>query len=181
MMQHPDMQQLRQRVTASAHLGPLDAEETQSYIEHRLHLVGWNGNPAFEAAAYQDIYNFSGGIPRQINVLCDRLLLAGFLGEKTLIGSEDVHEVFKEFGNELGGSPERVDENDSDELITANRPSNVMPLPALPMNQDAEGVLLAGLLEQVNLLKESASSTARVLDQLMRAKRPRVKRSNGDH
>ena len=52
MMQSPRMQQLRQRVIASYHLGPLDAAEAQAYIEHRLHHVGWNDDPAFDAACF---------------------------------------------------------------------------------------------------------------------------------
>ena len=49
MMQSAQMQQLRQRVIASYHLGPMDAAETQAYIEHRLNHVGWNGDPRFDA------------------------------------------------------------------------------------------------------------------------------------
>ena len=82
MMQGPQMQQLRQRVIASYHLGPLDKSETQAYIEHRLNHVGWKGDPQFEPATFDLIHTVSGGIPRRINTLCNRLLLAGFLGEK---------------------------------------------------------------------------------------------------
>src|SRR5438874_1890287 len=87
MMQSPQMQQLRQRVIASYHLGPLDRAETQAYIEHRLHHVGWNEDPRFELACFDLIHTWSGGIPRRINTLCNRLMLAVFLGEKHGIGS----------------------------------------------------------------------------------------------
>ncbi len=56
--------------------------ETQAYIEHRLNHVGWKGDPQFEPAAFDLIHTVTGGIPRRINTLCNRLLLAGFLGEK---------------------------------------------------------------------------------------------------
>src|SRR6476469_1696118 len=82
MMQGPQMQQLRQRVIASYHLGPMDKTETQAYVEHRLAHVGWKGDPTFEPAAFDLIYQLSGGIPRRINTLCNRLLLSGYLGEK---------------------------------------------------------------------------------------------------
>ena len=59
MMQGPQMQQLRQRVTASYHLGPLDRAETQAYIEHRLHHVGWAGDPEFEPACFDLIHSFA--------------------------------------------------------------------------------------------------------------------------
>ena len=94
------MQQLRQRVTASYHLGPMDAPETQAYIEHRLHTVGWNGDPSFSADAYAAIYDYSGGIPRTTNSLCDRLLLMGYLEELHSFGENEVNEVIRDIAQE---------------------------------------------------------------------------------
>ena len=100
MLQSPHMQQLRQRVIASCHIGPMDAEETRGYIEHRLKCAGWNNNPQFGDDAHEAIFNASGGVPRRINLLCDRLLLFGFLSGKTAYGAEDVNEVAKEIYDE---------------------------------------------------------------------------------
>ncbi len=69
LMQGPELQQLRQRVTASYHLGPMDRAETQAYVEHRLRHVGWSNDPRFEDGAFDAIYTFSAGIPRRINTL----------------------------------------------------------------------------------------------------------------
>ena len=102
MMQAPSMQQLRQRVIASYHLGPLDREETQAYIEHRLHHVGWKDDPAFEPACFDVIHGMTGGIPRRINTLCNRLMLAGFLGEKHVLEPSDVHAIAREIREEMG-------------------------------------------------------------------------------
>jgi putative secretion ATPase (PEP-CTERM system associated) len=102
MMQSPQMQQLRQRVIASYHLGPLDVSETQAYIEHRLRHVGWNNNPRFAAACFPLIHSLTGGIPRRINTLCNRLLLAGFLGERHVIEVDDVQAVAHEMQDEVG-------------------------------------------------------------------------------
>jgi putative secretion ATPase (PEP-CTERM system associated) len=102
MMQGPQMQQLRQRVTASYHLGSLDRNETKAYVEHRLAHVGWKGDPRFEAAALELIHTASGGIPRRINTLCNRLLLAGFLGEKHAFDAGDVQAIAREIHDELG-------------------------------------------------------------------------------
>src|SRR5215510_6323750 len=96
MMQSPQMQQLRQRVIASYHLGPLDKAETQAYIEHRLHHVGWKDDPRFDPACFELIHSLSGGIPRRINTLCNRLMLAGFLGEKHALEVADVHAIARE-------------------------------------------------------------------------------------
>jgi putative secretion ATPase (PEP-CTERM system associated) len=104
MMQGTQMQQLRQRVIASYHLGPLDKNETKSYIEHRLAHVGWTGDPQFSAEAFDLVYDATGGIPRRINTLCNRLLLAGFLGEKHAFEGPDVAAIVREIRDELGPS-----------------------------------------------------------------------------
>jgi hypothetical protein len=95
------MQQLRQRVVASYHLGPLDAGETRGYIEHRLRTVGWQGNPGFDDEAFAALHRFAGGIPRRINTTCDRLLLFGFLEEKSHFGEAEVNEVIADLKNEV--------------------------------------------------------------------------------
>nr|CCF78692.1 ATPase [Rubrivivax gelatinosus S1] len=100
ILQRPEMEQFRQRVAATCHIGPLDAEETQRYIEHRLKCAGSTGKPSFEPAAFDGIFQATGGIPRRINTVCDRLLLAGFLAGKTHLGVDDVAEVVREFQQE---------------------------------------------------------------------------------
>ncbi|WP_296444428.1 XrtA/PEP-CTERM system-associated ATPase [Rhodoferax sp. UBA5149] len=100
ILQSPTMQQLRQRVTATCHIGPLDLEETRGYIEHRLNCAGASGRPTFDSAAFEAIYKASGGIPRRINLICDRVLLLGFLGNKDAFGLEDVSEVVNEIHDE---------------------------------------------------------------------------------
>ena len=97
----PDMEQLRQRVTASCHLGPLDAAETEAYILHRLRTVGWRDDPSFGSDAFVAIYQHTGGIPRKINVLCDRLLLMGRLDEKHAFTGTEVAEVITELQQEF--------------------------------------------------------------------------------
>jgi general secretion pathway protein A len=94
------MQQLRQRVTASYHLGPMDGAETQAYIEHRLHTVGWNNDPAFSPAAFAAIHEYTGGIPRKTNSLCDRLMLMGFLEEMHSFSEDDVNAVIRDIDQE---------------------------------------------------------------------------------
>ena len=102
MMQSPEMQQLRQRVIASYHLGPLDKAETQAYIEHRLKHVGWKDDPRFEPECFDLVYELTGGIPRRINTLCNRLLLAAFLAEKHVISTSDVQAIAREILEEMG-------------------------------------------------------------------------------
>lgn len=85
VMRSEGFEQLRQRVIASYHLRPLDFAETQEYIEHRLLTAGWNGDPKITADVYGRIFEFTRGVPRRINTLCDRLLLYGSLEELHVI------------------------------------------------------------------------------------------------
>ena len=73
------MEQLRQRVITACHLGTLDAKDTGNYIAHRLRLANWRGDPSFSLRSFELIHRLSGGVPRRINQICDRLLLYGYL------------------------------------------------------------------------------------------------------
>jgi putative secretion ATPase (PEP-CTERM system associated) len=97
----PAMLQLRQRVIASYHLGPMDAQETRAYIEHRLHTVGWNGDPSLTDDAHAAIFAYTGGIPRKTNTLMDRVLLMGFLEEMHTFTEADIAEVIKDIADEF--------------------------------------------------------------------------------
>lgn len=86
------MEQLRQRVTTYYHIYPLNAEETKKYIKHRLRIAGSDGSLIFDDRAMDNIYIYSGGIPRRINNLCDRVLLTGFIKESRTINADIVYE-----------------------------------------------------------------------------------------
>jgi putative secretion ATPase (PEP-CTERM system associated) len=104
----PEMEQLRQRVIAACHVGPMSAAETRDYIHHRLRCAGSTGDPKIDDAAHHALYQASGGIPRRINALCDRLLLLGFLGDKKTFGMEDVQEVVSEMGTQVGAGSQTI-------------------------------------------------------------------------
>ncbi|MSQ50353.1 MAG: DUF2075 domain-containing protein [Betaproteobacteria bacterium] len=90
-----------QRVIAACHIGPLDSDETQGYIQHRLAHAGSIKRIEFLEEAYLQIFEASGGIPRRINSICERLLLAGFLDEKRSFARDDVAKVVAELDDEL--------------------------------------------------------------------------------
>ena len=105
----PELNQLRQRVLASYHLGPLSPEETRSYIEHRLHAVGWTDRPFWEAEAFGEVHAATDGIPRRINRLCSRVMLYAALEESSVITGEMVqdtaHELLADIGSESAVMP----------------------------------------------------------------------------
>ncbi|HJV74473.1 MAG TPA: XrtA/PEP-CTERM system-associated ATPase [Noviherbaspirillum sp.] len=101
-MLSPDMEQLRQRVIAAYHLGPLDYLETCAYIQHRLRTAGWKNDPQITDAAYSAIHDYTGGIPRKINTLCDRLFLMGALEELHVFDEAELQTVISEVQREFG-------------------------------------------------------------------------------
>ncbi|WP_220719038.1 XrtA/PEP-CTERM system-associated ATPase [Agarivorans litoreus] len=117
----PEMEQFRQRIIASCHLKPLDAEQTQGYILHRLKQVGWNENPKLDDDIFQQIADFTKGIPRKINIFADRLFLYAFLEDLHAISQADVAAVIEEMGGELSGSlqgtPEQQGVSDIDAVL----------------------------------------------------------------
>jgi len=100
ILQRPEMEQFRQRVAATCHIGPLDEDETQRYIEHRLKCAGSSGKPSFDPEVFPLIHKASQGIPRRINSLCDRLLLLGFMAGKTHLAAADINEVLRDIAQE---------------------------------------------------------------------------------
>ncbi len=96
-----DTEQLRQRVLASYHLGPLTPSETRSYVEHRLRTVGWHDDPHWQDTAFDAVYGQTSGIPRRINTLCSRVLLLGALEEAHVIDADMVETTAAELREDL--------------------------------------------------------------------------------
>jgi general secretion pathway protein A len=153
LMQGPELQQLRQRVIASYHLGPMDRTETQAYVEHRLHHVGWNNDPRFEPGAFDSIYTFSAGIPRRINTLCNRLLLAAMLSEEHLISAASVESTAEEMKLELSSATGAVT------AVGAGGRSDGRTVDTEPM---------IGLEERVMRLERAMTATLDLLQQMRR-------------
>jgi len=99
----PNLDQLRQRVLTSYHLGPLGQEETRAYIEHRMNAVGWSNDPHWDDEAFTAVFSHTGGIPRRINRLCSRVLLYGVLEETHHITAAIVDMTAIELAQDLEG------------------------------------------------------------------------------
>jgi general secretion pathway protein A len=152
-----DAEQLRQRVLASFHLGPLPETETQLYIEHRLKMVGWEGNPAWEPGAFAAIQRHTGGTPRRINTLCSRLLQFGALDECTLITADMVNEVATEMAEALNGGPQ-------------DQPSGYEPPPMRhgPAEKRPEGLGQDDILHRIEALEEVTGRQDRVFQRIVK-------------
>ena len=99
---HPQLEQLRQRVIAAHHLDAMELAEVQPYIEHRLKCVGWSGNPKFDQRVYTELFEASGGVPRRINQICNRLMMLGAVDQRSRIDGAMLSQVLEEL--ELDGT-----------------------------------------------------------------------------
>jgi general secretion pathway protein A len=95
LLARDDMRQLAQRVTARYHLDPISLEETGAYIRHRLQICGAS-QPLFSRRAIDRIQRLSGGVPRLINVLCDRAMLGAYVEGKSQVDAKVIHKAARE-------------------------------------------------------------------------------------
>jgi len=128
ILQRPEMEQFRQRVAATCHIGPLDAEETRGYIEHRLKQAGATDKPTWGEGAFDAVHRATRGIPRRINAVCDRVLLLGFLNGRSDLTAADVNEVVRELEEEAAVPPRKPAPGDSEPGELDGAPSVPAPL-----------------------------------------------------
>ena len=92
LLARPELRQLAQRITARYHLNPLSSEETAGYVKHRMRVAGATAE-AFTPASLAEVHRLSGGVPRIINVICDRALLGAFTHEDHRVGGKLVRDA----------------------------------------------------------------------------------------
>src|SRR5690349_18510286 len=100
-LNNPKLRQLRQRITVRYHLPPLSRYEVNQYIQHRLEVAGAKGAPYFTQLALWRVYRYSQGIPRLLNAICDKALLAGFVSQCEKIGFRMVGRAVRELEGNL--------------------------------------------------------------------------------
>lgn len=162
------MEQFRQRVIASCHLGPMDGGETQRYVEHRLRKVGWTDRPRFEPEAFARIHALTAGVPRRVNLLCSRILLSAYLSGDDLIRASVVDAVADEARSEVGDSAVEPTTSHADplRLDTSSAPTVAMPRLRRPVSASggpmlcvaadgADDVRMAMLLRALQQRKEA--------------------------
>ncbi|QCB54102.1 DUF2075 domain-containing protein [Sphingopyxis sp. PAMC25046] len=125
----PTLEQLRQRVIATHHLDPMEPEEVEPYILHRLGKVGWTGNPSFSPDAFEEIFDYSEGVPRKLNVLVSRLLLYGAVEQMSRITAQNVRSVVAEIEADRGIDASTLAPLPVEEVVAAAATA-VAPTPA---------------------------------------------------
>ncbi|MDD5495540.1 MAG: XrtA-associated ATPase [Candidatus Omnitrophica bacterium] len=95
-LEAPELVQLRQRIGVRFHLTPLDGDDVKNYIYHRLAVAGSDGQIQFDDAALKEVHRYSGGIPRIINMICDKALLLAYVMETRMVISSIVERSIRE-------------------------------------------------------------------------------------
>jgi hypothetical protein len=100
-----DLRQLKQRIGIRYHLTPLSAGETGEYIAHRMNVAGATGSMIFDKGAVDAVFAYAGGVPRMINIVCDRALVAGYGANHRRIGKTLILETVEDIeGAEFGAA-----------------------------------------------------------------------------
>jgi type II secretory pathway predicted ATPase ExeA len=97
-LDNPHMEQFAQRVRLRYHIRALTETETGGYIHHRLEVAGAGSNDLFEAQVFPEIFRYTGGVPRLINVLCDTALVCGFADAHASVSPAVMDTAIKELG-----------------------------------------------------------------------------------
>ena len=116
----PENKAIRQRMTVNYNIPPLSRDETEKYIEYRMSVAGAN-RKIFDKSAIREIYQFTNGYPRVINVICDRALLTGFISSSQQINKKIIQECITELDISLATEanlPSRKEEKPADNSRT---------------------------------------------------------------
>jgi len=135
----PGLEQLRQRVIATHHLEAMARDEVEAYVRHRLALVGWSGRPDFDEGAFGALHEASGGIPRRVNQIANRLMLQAAVDDASRIDAALVEAVTRDL--------------DADSVKPAPAREGVLPLraaraPAVAANEAAPAALVDPSLDR---------------------------------
>jgi general secretion pathway protein A len=146
----PELEQLRQRVIATHHLDAMNKDEVEPYIMHRLQRAGWNGRPQLTQDAYDALYDETGGVPRKLNTLMNRVLLMGAVEKIDILDAGLVSAVIAD----MAGQPFEYEAP-----LSAHGPVSI-PLPEVveaPMAVEAPLAVAAPLVPQFDDAPPTAS------------------------
>ena len=144
---------VRQRLTLNYNLEPLTSDETQEYIVHRLKIAGTTDR-LFDADAVHEIYLYSQGFPRRINILCDHALLTGFVQDHQVINSSIIHECAKELNIPAPGNIKPA-ENSSFQH------GHKDPLPSIPQDFSLKEAVEQGIVIPSDLVMKNKTENDR--------------------
>lgn len=148
LAQHPGLEQLRQRIIASHHLEALDAGEVEHYVRHRLGHVGWSGRPDFEDGLLDALYRHTGGIPRRVNQVMNRLLLLGAIEERETLSQTMLGDVIAEMSADQSRGARAASDLRSAPVAEPAAPQAPVTAPVPPAQGSLPATEVAALLAE---------------------------------
>ncbi len=177
LLHRPDLEQLNQRITVRYHLGALDEPEVRRYVDHRIRVAKPSDPITFTDAAIRLLYTESRGIPRRINVICDRALLVGYVEETHHLDAPHIRKAIEEVSGSRPSKPAEATRKEAASLIgQIAREGSRTPSPDADRPPSlAELRARAGLERQVQDALEEAQSggVARPAEGTGSSRRPR--------
>ncbi|MEJ2071650.1 MAG: AAA family ATPase [Syntrophobacterales bacterium] len=168
-LRHPSLMQLAQRVSVQYHLTPLDKKETREYVVYRLARVGGSG--IFTDSALEKLYEYTKGVPRRLNTICDLALVAGFAEARHDIDAEFLETVMAAQGISLA-TPEPSEGLGPEPQVEFQTPADPRPL----VSDDGLGLAVAELSARLSrlesLMLELSGHMLPVLRQLLGKQAP---------
>jgi len=160
LLARPDLRQLRQRISFQCHLQPLNRQEVEEYINHRLEVAGNREAVSFTPVAFDIINTYSCGLPRLINIICDFLLLSAFAE-----GIQDIsEEMIRDIIGELDFSNNYWPSEQPGMIQNRNAGGSATPSPSAPLPENRLEELFGALHQRLNEFeKNSAASTQKTL------------------
>ena len=140
----PENRALRQRITINYHIEPLTENETKEYIKHRLNIAGSEKN-IFSASAIREIFSFSRGFPRLINIICDLALLTGYVKEQKTINEL----IIKECAKDLQIPAEEAVPSQKSQIAESDPNQEVAPIESQTSEDDSNQGVETGRLKLV--------------------------------
>ena len=158
ILEKPALRQLNQRITARYHLTALSYQDTQKYIKHRLKVSGGNTH-IFNRRAIKKIYTLSNGIPRLINIICDRALLGAYVNDTEIVSIKIVNKAAKEiFSSEKGLAPTLF----ASSVLLLIAMGGLYYFWPKPDQQNTEHVILSGNFKQPKIEQSLAQENVEV-------------------
>lgn len=168
----PQLEQLRQRVIASHHLDAMEPGEIGPYVEHRLTRVGWQGNPAFDQRVYAELARASGGVPRRINQILNRLMLMGAVEQRSRIDSAMLKDVLGDLASDGGMGPAQTSAAPASVPVThpvmpdLHGADPLMAETVVPTQKGAEGLDLAAFEQALAVRDEQIAELQQAVIEL---------------
>lgn len=172
-----ELRQLSQRITLSCHLTPLTYKESKAYILHRIHIAAQKNGVGFSAGAFKCIYRYSGGIPRLINIACDRAMLTAYSLNKSRINSRIAGIAVRELAGR--GEIRRTKEEWYKKRLFAITVITLMLIPAVLFWPLGAAWLNTGIFFPESRMSEKKSPEKEFLPDTDTRKKPRLPDSAG--